>query len=313
MESPENHKELCLACFEEINIDATKCKHCGSFQDWRKNIILSNSILALLIALISVVSLSIPVFTEAFKNKNSNIILSYQTIKYGHAITILASNTGTRPGGVSTAILEVRGQDDNVIKIPVEGSNWAGATTFIKENDSVQLRYDLSRGDKFPSQLKNLNFKDKLSNYTFTFIVPVNNFDQTIDKFSLNIPVDHLKKWLRNDEESVVKFENEIFSVKVGVGSRTYFFDVKESKEGTRYFTISESRQSGEKHEHSRIMVFEESFEVFGVAFKRMSDFLASLTKGKTYDVKDIRREYPQACQPWSAENDQKLSVKYRQ
>ena len=110
-----------------------------------------------------------------------------------------------------------------------------------------------------------------------------------------------------------MKFKNEIFSVKVDASSRTYFFDVKESEDGTRYFTISESRQSDGKYEHNRIMVFGESFEAFGVAFNRMSDFLASLTKGKVYDVKEVRCEYPQAYQPWTAEDDHKLSVKYRQ
>ena len=66
----------------------------------------------------------------------------------------------------------------------------------------------------------------------------------------------------------------ELFTEKVSAGSRTYFFDAKESKDGTRYLVISESRQKGSSHEHNRVMVFEENLEDFAQGFDKVLQFL---------------------------------------
>jgi len=55
----------------------------------------------------------------------------------------------------------------------------------------------------------------------------------------------------------------ELFSEKVVAGSRTYFFDVKESKDGTRYLVISELRQAGTDNKRHRVMIFEENAAAF--------------------------------------------------
>jgi hypothetical protein len=49
----------------------------------------------------------------------------------------------------------------------------------------------------------------------------------------------------------------ELFSESVQSGSRTYYFDVKESSEGVKYFVISESRKRKNGFEHNRVMVFQ--------------------------------------------------------
>ena len=66
----------------------------------------------------------------------------------------------------------------------------------------------------------------------------------------------------------------ELFSEKVTAGSRTYFFDVKQSKDGTRYLVISESRPKGSDHEHHRVMVFEENLDAFCTSFEKATAFL---------------------------------------
>ena len=68
--------------------------------------------------------------------------------------------------------------------------------------------------------------------------------------------------------------KKELFSEKVSAGSRTYFFDVKQSKDGTRYLVISESRPSGSNYEHHRVMVFEESLDAFCTGFEKAIAFL---------------------------------------
>jgi hypothetical protein len=54
-----------------------------------------------------------------------------------------------------------------------------------------------------------------------------------------------------------------LFSEKVSAGSRTYFFDVKESVKGTKSLVVTESKKVGETHERSRILVFDDGLGPF--------------------------------------------------
>ena len=58
----------------------------------------------------------------------------------------------------------------------------------------------------------------------------------------------------------------------VKAGAKTYFFDLKETKEGNPYLAISESRFMGEgqDRERSRIVVFPDHAEVFLAAAREM-------------------------------------------
>ncbi|MBU4320348.1 MAG: DUF3276 family protein [Thermodesulfovibrionales bacterium] len=68
--------------------------------------------------------------------------------------------------------------------------------------------------------------------------------------------------------------KNELFSERVSAGNRTYFFDVKESVEGSKYLVISESKRVGETHEHNRVMVFEEDILAFSNGLKKTLNFI---------------------------------------
>jgi hypothetical protein len=58
--------------------------------------------------------------------------------------------------------------------------------------------------------------------------------------------------------------KKELYSAKLPAGSRTYFFDVKESSDQERYLKITESkRTSGGEYEHHRVMVFRENALAF--------------------------------------------------
>ncbi len=60
----------------------------------------------------------------------------------------------------------------------------------------------------------------------------------------------------------------------VPAGSRTYFFDVRESVEGAKYLTISESREVGDKFKHNRVMIFEEHLLAFNVGLQKAIQFI---------------------------------------
>ncbi len=63
----------CVACKLEIDNDATKCIHCDTYQTLRRFLPMSNTLLALLIALISVVTQSTPVILNLFSSDETDI------------------------------------------------------------------------------------------------------------------------------------------------------------------------------------------------------------------------------------------------
>ena len=67
---------------------------------------------------------------------------------------------------------------------------------------------------------------------------------------------------------------SEIFSEKVVTSRRTYFFDVKETKDGSKYLVIGELTQVGSELERHRVMVFEESLESFMEGLDKAVEFI---------------------------------------
>jgi hypothetical protein len=103
----------------------------------------------------------------------------------------------------------------------------------------------------------------------------------------------------------------ELFTQKVTGGSRSYFIDVKESKEGTHYLVISESRRSDEGYEHERVMIFEENFPAFAKALDAAFEYLGVHSKPDKEPARfeEIRKRYPRAYEKWTAEEDERLRL----
>lgn len=78
---------------------------------------------------------------------------------------------------------------------------------------------------------------------------------------------------------------SEIFSEKVVTSRRTYFFDVKETKEGSKYLVIGELTQVGSELERHRVMVFEESLDSFMDGLDKAAEFI--LYGGKNDEMYD--------------------------
>jgi hypothetical protein len=66
----------CKVCGEAIKKVARICIHCNNYQDWRAEVNVSSTVLALLVALASVLSWAVPVITTALTPKNSDLIFS---------------------------------------------------------------------------------------------------------------------------------------------------------------------------------------------------------------------------------------------
>ncbi len=73
--------------------------------------------------------------------------------------------------------------------------------------------------------------------------------------------------------------ENEIFTKVLKAGRRTYFFDVRETKAGDYYLTITESKknfnESGEAtFEKHKIYLYKEDFKSFLEMFNESTSFI---------------------------------------
>ena len=103
-----------------------------------------------------------------------------------------------------------------------------------------------------------------------------------------------------------------LFFKQVQAGSRTYFFDVRESMDGMKCLVISEFRHAtGEAHDRHRVLVFEEHLVAFNEGLKEAVRFVTGADKPKAYSVAHIRREHPRAYEKWTEEEDLRLAREY--
>jgi hypothetical protein len=85
------------------------------------------------------------------------------------------------------------------------------------------------------------------------------------------------------------KEREEVFSKKVRAGKRTYFFDVKATRSGDYYLTLTESKKRLEdgvfvKH---KIFLYKEDFEKFAEGLNETVDYIKN-----HQDVVEKRYEY---------------------
>ena len=93
-------------------------------------------------------------------------------------------------------------------------------------------------------------------------------FLKKLERIKLNKSM--MEDFERNEDriENDSKFREEIYSVSVRAGKRTYFFDVKSTRRDEFYLTITESKkrfeQDGSFHfEKHKIFLYKEDFEKF--------------------------------------------------
>lgn len=81
-------------------------------------------------------------------------------------------------------------------------------------------------------------------------------------------------------EEMENKQRDELYSKAVRAGKRTYFFDVKETKSGETYLTITESKKRFNQdqgkffYEKHKLFLYKEDFEKFTTALGKTLHFI---------------------------------------
>jgi hypothetical protein len=128
---PVHKVKECIICGEEIKDTAKKCTHCNSFQNWQRYFEMSSVVLSLLVALLSVTSTAVPTIIKAFTPQNSHLAFTYLSSQK-NSISIIAFNSGIRPGVVTEAKIIIEGQ-----AYPVEISS---APIVIEPEKSQQIQ-----------------------------------------------------------------------------------------------------------------------------------------------------------------------------
>ena len=82
------------------------------------------------------------------------------------------------------------------------------------------------------------------------------------------------RKYPLDVRRGVRNMEREKKSEMLKASAKTYFFDIKETREGKPYLIITESRLKGEgeKPERSSVMVFQENIEEFAGIVTKMAE-----------------------------------------
>jgi len=103
----------------------------------------------------------------------------------------------------------------------------------------------------------------------------------------------------------------ELFSAQVKAGVRTYFVDVLRAANGAKYLKLSESRRAkdDERHEHHRVIVFEE----------HIHDFIHAITEAMPSmrpdplpgPLSQLREKHPRAYKKWTGEEDARLRAEF--
>lgn len=107
LESGEIRDKLivCKVCCESIQDGARKCIHCDSFQDWRRFLNMSGTVLALLVALITVSSTALPQMIALLTPSFSEVSVVQRGFK-GNQLAFHMVNSGTAEASFISARLE---------------------------------------------------------------------------------------------------------------------------------------------------------------------------------------------------------------
>lgn len=96
-----------------------------------------------------------------------------------------------------------------------------------------------------------------------------------------------------NDSNDMNRDREELFSKAVRAGKRTYFFDVKATKSGDKYLTITESKRrfdndSGKfSYEKHKIFLFKEDFEKFIDGYQSAVEYITGEEVGSEEALKE--------------------------
>jgi len=111
-----------------------------------------------------------------------------------------------------------------------------------------------------------------------------------------------------------MKKQNVLHTERVKSNGKNYFLDLKEAENGSTYLVINQSKKmEDDKYENIKMILFENEIEQFAAAFSRIIIKFNPSEKvnGKFSEeyVEKIRKDHPNAFQPWTKEDEELLTA----
>lgn len=108
-------------------------------------------------------------------------------------------------------------------------------------------------------------------------------------------------------------YSNKIIEeIRVRAGKRTYFIDVKEASNGSKYISILESKKVEEGNfERHNIMIFEEDFEKVIKGLQLAVDKIRNSQKVAGSKMYETKAKFAKAYTPWTEADDEELTLLY--
>ena len=148
---PDRTKKQCTTCGEIIANSARKCIHCDAYQDWRQYLAFSTTVLALLVALLSVATVAVPVFHDLLTTKDSDLVGAFQGFSDDGAVFVV-SNSGNRPGTVGEAFVYFLNMDASPMLESFSGFRLASGnreeSSFVDVGKSKLITYQPLRSQR---------------------------------------------------------------------------------------------------------------------------------------------------------------------
>ena len=179
-------RKHCRACYGDMPIEANKCVACGSVQNLERFVGLSGTILGLLVALVSVLTFSIPIWKAQFHTPNPKPSIALIETPSDDNISATFWNGGDAPMSVSEITFWI---DSNPsIGLPLSPTD--SAFTIVKPNDISAASLEIPSGALFPivqraSELFRWNQGVSESNFTCRLAFEVTDPSGTVKTLTL--------------------------------------------------------------------------------------------------------------------------------
>jgi hypothetical protein len=183
----------CRVCRESILQGAKKCIHCGSMLDWRRWLGLSETTLALLVALVTVVAATAPRIVELLTPRYSDLRLSVRQISYQN-IELVAWNQGHKNSQLLSAKISAKAPDGNRIDaIPLQINGYPNVPA--EQGTVFGLSIPLSLVPNFLSWPH-----PKIQSATLSVLV--NEYHKQPETREIDVPIAYFRQFCRATEDA---------------------------------------------------------------------------------------------------------------
>jgi hypothetical protein len=196
---PENHDDVlipCSVCREPIRRGARKCIHCNSMLDWRGWLGISETALALLVALVTVVGASAPRVVALLTHKYSDVRLSYYQVN-GQFLQLTAWNQGNSNGLLLSAKIVASAADGKQVET-INLENATPSPVLAGQVSSAGFRVP-------PSQIPDFLGWPHHDIRSVSLIAKVVDFGKQAEDRTVAIPVTEFRQFCRATEDSDIQ------------------------------------------------------------------------------------------------------------